>query len=157
MVKKVISLLVEGGNMKPGPSLGTTLGPLGINMGQVTSKINEATLKYKGLRIPVKLIIDMATKNFEVEVGELPVSQMVKREAGYEKGSGAAGTQSAGNLTTEQIIKIAKEKLGKTLSPDLKKVVKEIAGTCLSIGVNINGKNPKEFIEELKDGKITIE
>ncbi|MDD5417827.1 MAG: 50S ribosomal protein L11 [Candidatus Nanoarchaeia archaeon] len=156
MVKKVISLLVEAGNMKPGPALGTTLGPMGINMGQVTAKINQATAGFKGMRVPVSLVIDINTKNFDVEVKQPPVSQLIKKELGFAKGSGAAGSQIVGDITSQQVIKIAKEKVGKTLSKNLKEVVKEVAGTCLSTGVTIDGKNPKQFIKDIESGSIKI-
>lgn len=157
MVKKIISMLVEAGNMKPGPALGTTLGPLGVNMGQVTQKVNQATSSFKGVRVPVNLIIDLSTKAIEVQVKELPVSQMLKRELKYDKGSATAGQAAVGNLTTEQIIKLAKEKFGKTMSTELTKVLKEVAGSCLSSGVTINGKSAKEFIKEINEGKIKAE
>lgn len=156
MVKKIISMLVKGGDMKPGPALGTTLGPLGVNMGQVVSKVNQATASRKGIRVPVNLVIDLSTKAVEVEVKEPPVSQLIKAELKYEKGSATPGQAAVGDLTTEQITKIAKEKLGKTMSKELKTVLLEVAGSCLSNGVTINGKSAREFIQEIKEGKIAV-
>ena len=77
-----IKLLVEGGAMKPGPTLSQKLGPAGINVGQVISKVNDATKDFKGLKVPVELDVDSLTKEFEIFVFSPPVSELLKRELG---------------------------------------------------------------------------
>ena len=84
----IIKVLVEGGEMKPGPTLSQKLGPLGMNISDIISKINESTKDMKGLKVPVELDINPATKEFSIQVFSPPVSELLKKELGIEKGSG---------------------------------------------------------------------
>jgi len=152
---QVVEVLVLGGKASPGPPLGPAIGPLGLNVKDVVDRINEATKDFDGLSVPVKIIVK-EDRSFEIEVGIPPTSALIKRELGLEKGSNKTGREFVGNLTMEQIIKIAKMKRSETLSMSLKAVVKEVLGTCLSIGVTIEGKNPKDIQKEIDEGLIEI-
>ncbi len=152
-----IKLLVEGGSMQPGPSLSQKLGPAGINMGQVIQKVNEATKNFKGMKVPVELDVDVATKNFEVKVFSPPVSELLKRELGIEKGSGNHKKITAGNASIEQIISVAKTKLPNMLCKDLKAAVKSVIGTCVSLGILIENKPATEVEREIDEGKYDKE
>jgi len=66
--------------MKPGPVLSQKLGPLGMNMGDIISKINDATKDMKGLKVPVELDVNPTTKEFDVQVFSPPVSELLKKE-----------------------------------------------------------------------------
>jgi large subunit ribosomal protein L11 len=152
-----IKLLVEGGAMKPGPALSQQLGPAGINMGQVISKINEATTGFKGLKVPVELDVDTATKQFEVQVFSPPVSELIKKQLNLEKGSGEQKKLQAGNASVEDIISVAKTKLPNMLCKDLKAAVKTVIGTCVSLGLLIENKPAVEFMEDVLRGKYDKE
>lgn len=152
-----IKLLVEGGEMKPGPTLSQQLGPAGINMGEVISKVNEATSGFKGLKVPVKLDVDTGTKAFEIEVFSPPVSELLKKQLGVEKGSGEQKKIQAGNASIEDIISVAKTKLPNMLSKDLKAAVKTVAGTGVSLGILIESKPAAEVVEEIAQGKYDKE
>jgi len=151
--KKVVEALVSGGQATAGPPLGPALGPLGVNVLAVVNRINELTSEYAGMRVPVKIIVDVDTKEFEIEVGMPTTSALIVKEAGIQKGSGKPGEEVAGNLTFEQVVKIAKIKMPSLLAKNLKAAVKEIVGTCISMGVTINNKNPKTVLEEINEGK----
>lgn len=151
--KKVVEALVSGGQATAGPPLGPALGPLGVNVLAVVNKINELTSSYAGMRVPVKIIVDVETKEFEVEVGMPTTSALIVKEAGIQKGSGAPSTETAGNLTFDQVLKIAKIKMPALLAKDLKAAVKEIVGTCLSMGVTVEQKSPKVVLKEIDEGK----
>jgi len=153
MSKITIPAMVEGGKATAGPPLGPALGPLGVNIGQIIAKINEMTRDFGGITVPVKVIVDKDTKTFEVEVGSPSVSALLKKELHVEKGSKAKSEGPCGNLSMDQIIKIAKAKSGGTLAKTLKAVVNEVLGTCVSVGVNVEGRSPKELIKEIKEGK----
>ena len=140
-----IEALVEGGKASAGPPLGPALGPLGVNIMQIINTINEKTKQFEGMKVPVKVIIDSKTKEFEIEVGTPPASSLIFKELGVEKGSGSAGTHKIGNLTIDQAIKIAKMKHDNLLGKELKQKTKEIIGTCVSIGVTVEGKKPSEI------------
>lgn len=150
---ETIEVLVEGGKANAGPPLGPALGPLGVNVMQVVNAINEKTKHFDGMKVPVKVIVDPKTKSFEIEVGTPPVTALILKELGIEKGSGNPREEKVGNLSMDQVIKIAKMKYGDLLGKDLKRKVKEVIGSCVSIGVNVEGKSPKEVQKEIDEGK----
>ncbi|MCK5043503.1 50S ribosomal protein L11 [Candidatus Pacearchaeota archaeon] len=152
-----VKLLVEGGSMKPGPVLSQKLGPLGININQVIQKINEATKNLSGLKVPVELDIDASTNDFEVEVFSPPVSELLKKELGIEKGSGAQDKMQVANASIEQIISIAKTKLPNLLCKDLRAAIKTIVGSCVSLGILIENKPASEIEKDIDDGKYDKE
>ncbi|MEM2909040.1 MAG: 50S ribosomal protein L11 [Candidatus Bilamarchaeaceae archaeon] len=150
-MEKIINAIVDGGKATAGPPLGPALGPLGINAGQVVTKINEETKAFAGMKVPVKVIVNTETKTFKIEIGTPPTAELLKRAAKIEKGAGTRENW-AGEVTLQQVIEIAKSKtssLGKTV----KDRAKEVCGSCTSIGIKIDGKNPKEIIKEINEGK----
>ncbi len=156
MPKQVVEVLVEGGKATPGPPLGPALGPLGVNVAQVVKAINDATKAYEGMKVPVKIIVDPATRQFEIEVGTPPTSALILKEIGAEKGSSDPKRDKVGDLTIEQVIKIAKLKQKNMLSYTLKNAVKEVLGTCVSMGVTVMGKDPREVQKMIDNGEIEI-
>lgn len=153
MMKTTIKSLVEGGKATPGPPIGPALGPLGVNIGQIVAKINEKTAAFEGMKVPVKIIIDKKTKQFEIEVGSPPVSALIRKELGLDKGAKTTGTEVVGNLTFAQALELAKLKSSAMMAKGLKTAVKEILGTCLSMGVTIDGKDAREVQREIDEGK----
>ncbi len=153
----IIKLLIEGGNMKPGPVLSQKLGPLGMNMGDIISKINDATKDMKGLKVPVELDVNPTTKEFDVQVFSPPVSELLKKELGIEKGSGEQNKIQVANASIEQIISVAKKKLQNLLAKDLKAAVKSVVGTCVSLGILIENKSAVEVEQEIDKGKYDKE
>ncbi|MCW4043900.1 MAG: 50S ribosomal protein L11 [Candidatus Bathyarchaeota archaeon] len=151
--KKVVELLVSGGQANAGPPLGPALGPLGVNTMAVVNKINELTRDYAGMKVPVKVTVDLETKSFEVTIGTPTSSALIVSELKIEKGSGTPNTAKVGNLTMEQVARIAKIKRPELLAPSLKSAAKEILGTCVSMGVTVEGKDPREVQTEIDDGK----
>lgn len=151
--KKVIESLVSGGKATAGPPLGPALGPLGINVIAVVNKINELTKDYSGMRVPVRIAVDTDTKEFEVNVGIPTTTALIIKELRVEKGSAKPNTEKIGNLQLEQVKKIAKLKHPELLANSLKSAVKEILGTCVSMGVTIEGKDPREVQREIDTGK----
>ncbi len=152
-----IKLLVEGGSMKPGPVLSQKLGPIGINIKQVIEKVNEATKNFKGLKVPVELDIEASTKEFDVQVFSPPVSELVKKELGIEKGSGEQDKTKVANASIEQIISVAKTKLPNMLCKDLKSAVKTVVGSCVSLGILIENKSAYETEHDIDHGKYDKE
>lgn len=150
-----VVVLVPGGKATPGPPLGPAIGPLGLNVKQVVDRINEATKEYDGLNVPVKIIVK-EDRTFEIKVGIPPVSALIKRELKIEKGSSTPQKDFVGNLSFEKVLKIAKLKKEQSLSYNLKGVVKEVLGTCVSMGIKVDGKPPKEVLAEIEEGKIQI-
>ena len=153
MPTKVVKVLVEGGKATPGPPLGPAIGGLGLNIGQIVNEINQKTKEYQGMRVPVEIEVDIETKKFEVRVGIPATSMLILRELKLDKGSGQTGTQQIGDLSFESVVKIAKIKLPDANTNSLKSMVKMVLGTAVSMGVTVEGKDPREVIKEVEEGK----
>jgi len=149
-----VEVLVEGGRATPGQPLGPALGPLGVNIPKVVAEINNKTRAFDGMKVPVKIIIDSKTKDFEVKVGTPPTSSLISKELGVEKGSGSPKASKIGNLSIAQAIKIAEMKGDSLMGKDLKMRVLEVVGTCTSMGVTIEGMEPKVARNEILAGKF---
>lgn len=141
-----VSVLVEGGKAAAGATLGAALGPLGVNVGQVVQKINEQTKQFAGMRVPVIIKVDPATRNFTLEVGKPPVAALLLKEAGKEKGSGKSKTESVGDVSLDAITKIAEAKGSDLFGAGLDERVNQVIGTCVSMGITVDGKDPREVL-----------
>ncbi len=153
MPTTTVDIMVEGGKATAGAKLGVALGPLKINVANVVQEINSKTKDFAGIQVPVKIIVETQTKTFEIVVGSPPTSQLIKKELNVQKGSGDSKNTKVGNLTFEQLVKIAKGKMQVMMSRSLKSAAKEIVGTCKSMGVTVEGKDPREVISEIDAGK----
>lgn len=153
MPKEVVDALVEGGKATAAPPLGPALGPKGVNIGLVISEINKKTAAFKGMQVPVKVIIDSSTKEFEVTVGTPPASELIKKEAGIEKGAGNP-LEHVADIKIEQIIKIAKMKEDALSGKTLKDKVKEVIGTCNSMGVMVEEMHARDAIRAVEAGRF---
>ena len=151
--KQTVSSLVTGGEASAGPPLGPALGPMGVNILQIISAINEQTKEFQGMKIPVTVLVDADTKKWEIEVGIPSASALLLKDAGIQKGSGTSGTEWVGEVSADMIAKIAKVKLETSYASSLKSVAKQIVGTCVSLGIKVEGKTPKEFTAEINEGK----
>jgi large subunit ribosomal protein L11 len=152
-VPETLEVLVDGGKATAGPPLGPALGPMGMNIMEVVKAINDRTKSFEGMKVPVKLIIDPKTKAYSIEIGTPPTSALILKELGAEKGSGEAGKTRIGNLSVAQVVKIANMKADAMLGKDQKARVLEVVGTCVSMGVTVDGKGPKEITPEIRAGK----
>jgi large subunit ribosomal protein L11 len=150
--KKIVDLLVSGGQANAGPPLGPALGPLGVNTMAVVTKINELTKDYAGMKVPVKVAVDVENKTFEVTIGTPTASALIVSELKIEKGSGTPNTEKVGDLTMEQVVRIAKVKHPQLLASTLKGATKEVLGTCVSMGVTVEGKDPRDVQIEIDQG-----
>lgn len=152
-----IKLLVEGGSMKPGPVLSQKLGPAGIPINKVIESVNKETSSFKGMKVPIELEVDVGTKEFEIKVFSPPASELLKKEAGIQKGSGLQDKSKSGNLSIEQIISVAKSKMPNLLCNNLKTAVKTVIGSCVSLGLLVESMDPVEAEKLVDEGKFDKE
>ncbi len=143
--------------MTPGPAVAQQLGPMGINMGQVISDVNTATSGFKGVTVPVHLNVDPATKEVSIKVLSPPTSELIKKELGIEKASGARLKQRVGNFAIEQVIGVSKAKHASMLSNEFVSTVKSVIGTCQALGVLVESKEAPEVLQEIEEGKYKEE
>jgi len=153
----IIKLLIDGGDMKPGPAIAQQLGPMGINIGKVISDVNTATKEFKGVKVPVELDVNEKTKSFVVKVSSPPTSELLKKELNLEKGTANHKDSIMGNASIEDIIKVTKIKYPNMLEKSLKNAVKSVLGTCKSIGILVENKDPNELIQDVAAGKYDKE
>ncbi len=149
---ETIEVLVDGGKASAGPPLGPALGPTGINIMNVVNEINTKTKDFAGMKVPVKVHIDPKSKSFEVEVGTPPATALIKDTLKLEKGAQVPGTDKVGDLKIADLAKIARMKGDSLAGKNTMKRIKEVAGTCVSMGVTIEGREPREFQKELEQG-----
>ena len=152
-----VKLIVDGGKMQPGPAVSQQIGPMGINLGKVISDINELTKGFSGMKVPVEIDVNGKTKKYLINVFSPPVAELIKKEVAIEKGSGQPNNIKVGNIALERLIYIAKTKMPDFLAKDLKRAVKLVVGSCVSMGVLIDNKEPKEIMSDIDKGKYDKE
>jgi len=156
MSKEKVDVMVRGGEATPAPPIGPALSPLKVNVGEIVASINEKTKTFKGMEVPVKIIVDTETKKFEIAVGTPPVTSLLKKELGVQKLATVGEDKTrklAGNITFDKIIAITKGKEDALFGKTFKQKVKQVVGTCVSTGVTVDGKSPKDVIKEIDSGK----
>lgn len=157
MATSSVEVLIEGGKATAAPPLGPALGPLGVNIGAVVADINKKTADYKGMQVPVTVKVDDKTKAHTITIGTPPASALIKKEAKIDKGSGKPHTDYVADLRIEQIIKIAKMKEDALSGKTLKEKVKEIIGSCRSLGVKVEEVSAEDAIKLVNGGKFDSE
>ena len=147
-----IEVLVPGGQATPGPPLGPELGPTPVDVQAVVAEINDRTGAFDGTEVPVTVTYE-DDGSFEIEVGVPPTAALIKDEAGFETGSGEPQRNFVADLSVEQVKKIAEQKLPDLLSYDIRNAAKEVAGTCVSLGVTVEGEDARTFKERVDAGE----
>ncbi len=147
-----IEVLVPGGQATPGPPLGPELGPTPVDVQAVVEQINEETAAFDGMEVPVTIEYE-DDGSFEIEVGVPPTAELIKDEAGFDTGSGEPQENFVADMTVEQVRTVAEQKSSDLLSYDLKNAAKEVVGTCVTLGVTIEGNDPREFKERIDEGE----
>ena len=146
----VVEVLIEGGKANPGPPLGPALGPLGVNIKEIVALVNERTEVYVGMVVPVKITIDGGKA--DITVGVPPTAALIKKEIGLEKAQTDSTTDYTGEISLEQLREVAKKKREGVLAASLKATVKELVGTCVSMRLKVEGKDPKAIQKEIDEG-----
>lgn len=155
MAEVTINGLIEGGKATSGPPFGPALGPLGVNVAKIIEDINKQTGAYAGIKVPVKIIVDPATKNYRVEIGSPPTSALILKELGIQKGA-KTKEESPGNITIEQLKKVAVAKEKSLYGRSLKEKVMQVAGTCKSMNITIEGMLARDAIAKIESGELKV-
>jgi len=136
IVKAKITLQIPGGQANPAPPVGPALGQHGLNIQEFCSKFNEATKDKMGEIIPVEITI-YQDRTFDLKFKEPPVSYLLKKAAGIEKGSSDSLKQKVGKVTRKQLEEIAQRKMKDLNTNDLESAIKMIKGTARSMGIEV--------------------
>lgn len=135
-IKIVITLQIPAGKATPAPPVGTALGPHGINIGEFVKKYNDATAKMEGEIIPVQITV-YEDRSFDFKLKTPPASDLLRRAAGAEKGSGEPNKKKVGKVTREDIRKIAERKMDDLNAESIDAAMKIIEGTARSMGIEV--------------------
>ncbi|KAI9343454.1 60S ribosomal protein L12A [Zopfochytrium polystomum] len=152
---KIVMLRTTGGEVAGGSALAPKIGPLGLSPKKVGEDIAKATQDWKGLRITVKLIVQ--NRQAAIEVVPSASSLVIKalkeppRDKKKEK-----NIKHSGNLSLKEVIEIARKMRPKSMAKELRGTVREILGTCFSVGCTVDGSSPQDISEKVASGEIEI-
>lgn len=135
-IKAKVKLKIPAGQATPAPPVGPALAPHGINLKEFCEKFNAQTKNQAGFILPVKVTI-YEDKTFDFEIKTPFTSELLKKAAGIEKGSGEPNKKKVGKITRSQLREIAQKKLPDLTCEDLESAVKIIEGTARQMGIEI--------------------
>lgn len=137
-IKVVVKINLKGAEATPAPPVGTALGQHGIAIMEFVKAYNDKTKDMKGQIVPAVITI-FEDRSFDFIIKKAPMSVMIKKILGLEKGSGTAGRAVHATMTKSQAEEVAKEKMDDLNTKDLEMAVKIVEGTARSMGVKIDG------------------
>jgi len=152
---KIVIMRTTGGEVAPASALAPKIGPLGLSPKKVGEDIQKATKDWKGLNVTVKLTV----VNRQATVSMIPSSSSLVMKAlnePYRDRKKVKNIVHNGNLTLDQVIDIARQMHERSMSKKLAGTVKQILGTCNSIGCTVNGESPRDIQSGIDDGEIEI-
>jgi large subunit ribosomal protein L11 len=148
-----IKLQIPAGAANPAPPVGPALGQHGVNIGMFVKTFNEATKNKDGIIVPVVINV-YEDKSFDFIVKSPPASVLLKRAANLAKASGQTGKEIIAEVTKQQVLDIAKEKMADLNTIDMEQAAKIIAGTARSCGIKVKGMGPDIPITPSADKKV---
>jgi large subunit ribosomal protein L11 len=135
-IKAVVKVQIQAGKATAAPPVGTALGPHGINMGQFIKEYNERTAALSGTVVPAVVTV-FEDRSYTFVTKSPPAADLIRREAGIEKGSGKPNKEKVGKITRAQVKKIAETKLADLNATSLEGAMKMVEGTARSMGVEV--------------------
>lgn len=135
-IKTIVKLQIPAGSANPAPPIGPALGQHGLNIPDFCAKFNEATKDKKGDIIPVEITV-YTDRSFDFKTKEPPVSDLLRKAAGVEKGSGEPNRSKVGKVTAAQVETIARRKMPDLNAADLEAAKRMVAGTARSMGIEV--------------------
>ncbi len=135
-IKTIVKLQIPAGKATPAPPVGTALGPHGINIGDFVKKYNDATRAMEGEIVPVGITI-YEDRTFEFKLKTPPASDLLRRAASVEKGSGQPNRAKVGKVTRADIRAIAERKMEDLNAESVEAAIKIIEGTARSMGIEV--------------------
>lgn len=134
--KAIVKLHIQAGQATPAPPVGPVLAQHGVNIGEFCQKFNDATKDNQGFKIPVEIKI-FEDRSYNFRLMQPPASELLKKAAGIEKGSGAPNKTKVAKITKAQLKEIAQKKLPDLNANDIEAAMKIIEGTAKNMGITI--------------------
>ena len=135
-IKAVVKVQIQAGKATAAPPVGTALGPHGINMGQFIKEYNERTASLAGTVVPAVVTV-FEDRSYTFVTKSPPAADLIRREAGIEKGSGKPNKEKIGKITKAQVKKIAETKMADLNATSVEGAMKMVEGTARSMGVEV--------------------
>jgi len=138
-IKAMIKLQIPAGRATPAPPVGPALAQHGLNIAEFCQKFNDLTKDKIGFIIPVEISV-YENRTYDLKLKQPPVSDLLKKAAGIEKGSGEPNRKKIAKITKEQLRKIAEQKMSDLNADDIEKAERIIEGTAKQMGIEIEIK-----------------
>ena len=135
-IKAVVKVQIQAGKATAAPPVGTALGPHGINMGQFIKDYNERTASLAGTIVPAVVTV-FEDRSFTFVTKSPPAADLIRREAGIEKGSGKPNKEKVGKISKAAVRKIAETKMNDLNATSVEGAMKMVEGTARSMGVEV--------------------
>ena len=135
-IKTIVKIQIKAGQATPAPPVGTALGPHGLNLGEFCSRFNDATKDKIGSIIPVEVTI-YEDRTYDMKYKTSPVSDLLRKAAGVEKGSGKPHKNKVGKVTRAQVREIAEAKMPDLNANDIEGAMKIVEGAARSMGIEV--------------------
>ncbi|OGF73813.1 50S ribosomal protein L11 [Candidatus Giovannonibacteria bacterium RIFCSPHIGHO2_02_FULL_46_20] len=137
-IKTILKLQMPAGKATPAPPLGPALGQHGVNIGEFVSKFNAATAQMGDVIIPAEITI-YQDRTFDFKLKTPPASDLLRKAAGVEKGSGNPLKNKVGKVTSTQVREIAERKMEDLNANDIEGAIKIVEGSARSMGIEVVG------------------
>lgn len=135
-ITKKIKLQIQAAKATPAPPLGPALGQAGINIGDFVTKFNAATSKMAGDKVGVSITV-YEDRSYDFVVKTPPVTGLILKAAGVEKGSGKNVATKVGKITRAQALEIANKKRADLNAKDDEGLINIVAGSARSMGIEV--------------------
>jgi len=135
-IKAIVKFQIPAGQATPAPPVGPSLAPHGLNIAEFCQKFNEATKNQPGFTIPVEITV-YEDRTYEFKLKQPPASELLKKAAGVEKGSGEPQKTKVGKITRAQLREIAQQKMEDLNAESIEAAEKIIMGTAKQMGIDV--------------------
>jgi len=138
-MKKIVATIklhIEAGKATPAPPIGPALAQHGINIGEFCQKFNDASREQEGFKVPVVVRV-YEDRSFDFDIKTPLTSQLLKKEANIEKGSGTPNKRKVAKITKEQLRRVAEKKLPDLNTNDIEQAMKIVQGTARNMGIEV--------------------
>lgn len=135
-IKAIVKLQIQAGAATPAPPVGPALAQHGVNISEFCQKFNEATKQNQGFKIPVEITV-FEDRTYTFKLKQPPASDLLKKIAGIEKGSGVPNKTKVAKITREQLRKVAEQKMEDLNTEDIESAMKTIEGTARQMGIEV--------------------
>ncbi|MDP3982342.1 MAG: 50S ribosomal protein L11 [bacterium] len=135
-IKKIIKLHIKAGEATPAPPVGPALAQHGVNIGEFCQKFNALTKEKQGSKIPTEVFV-YGDRTYDIVLHEPPASELLRKIAKIEKGSGQPNKKKVATITQEQLQEVAQQKMPDLNTTDIAQAMKTVGGTAKSMGIEV--------------------